>query len=40
MLTTFSWGQTPKIQMELMDFKIGPLGYEILSTDFEAHPER
>lgn len=40
MLTAFSWGQIPKIQMELKDLKIGPLGYEILSTDFEVNPER
>lgn len=37
---SFSFADPPKIHLDLGDLNIGPIGYRIESTDFEAQPNR
>ena len=39
-LGSLAWAEPPKMKLNLKDLKPGPVGYRIVSTDFEAEPQR
>jgi hypothetical protein len=40
LISLFSSAQEPTLKFDAKDLKIGPLGYEVLSTDFNANPNK
>lgn len=40
LIALFSFAQEATLEFDAKDLKIGPLGYEVLSTDFNANPNK